>query len=138
MGRSQQIYSEEQKKEVRKAYRSSKDTKEQKRLLCLRLRVERSYPAKQIAGIVDCSEILVRKVISDYGREGLVGILRGKQGGNNRNMSYQEEEKLLAPFLAEAEKGRILIVSDIHKAYESALGHAVPPSTVYIMLSRHN
>ena len=134
----QRTYSEAQKKEVRKAYRESTDTREKTRLLCLRLRVERAYPSKQIAEIVDCSEALVRKVISDYGREGLISILRGTFGGNRRNLSFAEEEVLLAPFLAEAEKGHILIVADIHKAYEKAVDHPVPLSTVYRMLNRHN
>jgi transposase len=138
MGRPQQSYSEKQGKEVRKAYRESKDTREQIRLLCLRLRIERAYTAKQIAGIVDCSEGLVKKVIGDYSREGLSGVLRGTFGGNHRNLSYAEEEVLLAPFLVNAEKGQILIVTDIHKAYEAAVGHTVPPSTVYRMLDRHN
>ena len=138
MGRPQQKYSEEQRKEVRAAYRSSKDTREQTRLLCLRLRIERAYPSKQIADIADCSECLVKNVISDYGREGLDSILRGTFGGNHRNLSFAEEETLLAPFLKEAEKGHILIVANIQKAYEDAVGHEVPPSTVYRMLDRHD
>jgi hypothetical protein len=64
--------------------------------------------------------------------------LRGKFGGNRRNLSQEAEESLLTPFVAMAEKGRILIVSDIHKAYETAVGHPVPPSTVYRMLDRHS
>ena len=138
MGRPQQSYRVEQRAEVKRAYKASKDTREQTRLLCLRLRMEKSYPSKQIAEIVDCSEGMVKKVISDYGREGLSSILRGRFGGNHRNLSYAEEKALLEPFLREAEKGQILIVSDIHKAYEGAIGHTVPPSTVYRMLDRHN
>jgi len=134
----QRIYSEAQRAEIRKAYRASKDSREKTRLLCLRLRIERAYGSKQIADIADCSEALVRKVISDYGREGIASVLRGPQGGNHRNLSYAEEEALLAPFLTEAEKGQLLIVTDIHKAYEKAVGHPVPPSTVYRMLDRHN
>jgi len=138
MGRPQQTYSAEQRKEVRQAYRSSKDTREQTRLLCLRLRIEKSCPSKQIADIVDCSEGLVKKVISDYGREGLGGLLRGTFGGNRRNLSLTEEAELLAPFLAQAEQGQILIVSNIHKVYEAKLGRSVPNSTIYRMLDRHN
>jgi transposase len=100
--------------------------------------MEKSYASKQIAEIADCSEGLVKKVVSDYGREGLASILRGTFGGNHRNLSYVEETALLEPFLREAEKGQILIVSDIHKAYEAAVGRTVPPSTVYRMLDRHN
>lgn len=137
MSRPQQMYNEAQKAEVRKAYRASKDTREQTRLLCLRLRIERAYTSRQIADIADCSEGLVKKVVSDYGRGGLDGIMRGTFGGNHRNLSLEEEEKVLAPFLAKAEKGQILIVTDIQKAYENAVGRCVPPSTVYRMLDRH-
>jgi len=138
MGRPQQNYSADQRKEVRKAYRASKDTREQTRLLCLRLRLERGYPSSQIGEIADCSEGLVKKVISDYGREGLEGVLRGTFGGNRRNLSLSEEKDFLAPFLAQAEKGQILIVSEIHKAYEAKLGRTVPNSTIYRLLDRHN
>jgi len=138
MGRPQQSYSAEQKKEVKKAYQSSKDVRERTRLLCLRLRMERGYPSEKIADILDCSEGLVRKAISDYGRAGLAGILRGTFGGNRRNLSFSAEEKLLEPFLRQAEKGHILIVAEIQKAYEEAVGHPVPPSTVYRVLARHN
>ena len=138
IARPQKTYSDEQQKEVKRAYRTSKDTRERTRLLCLRLRIERSYPSEKIADIADCSDGLVKKVISDYGRKGLKGILRGTFGGNRRNLSVSEEEKLLEPFLKQAESGQILIVADIRKAYEETLGRAVPPSTVYRMLDRHN
>ena len=109
----------------------------QKITACLRLRIERAYPSEKIADIADCSYGLVKKVISDYGRAGLAGILRGTFGGNRRNFSLSEEEKLLEPFLKRAESGQILVVADIQKAYEEALGRNVPPSTVYRMLDRH-
>jgi len=138
MARPQRTYNGEQQKEVKKAYRASKDVRERTRLLCLRLRIERAYPSEKIAEIADCSDGLVKKVISDYGRIGLDGILRGTFGGNRRNLSLSEEEKLLQPFLKQAESGQILVVSDIQNAYEEVLGRSVPPSTVYRMLDRHN
>jgi len=138
MGRPQMVYQENQKTEIKRAFKTSTDAKEQKRLLCLKLRAEQGFNAKQIAEIVECSEIQVRSVISNYNKNGLNSILRGHQGGNHRYLSHGEEEAVLAPFLAKAEKGQILIVPDIHKAYEEALGRSVPPSTVYRMLDRHN
>ena len=138
MGRPQQQYSDGDRLKVCKAYRASKDTREQTRLLCLRLRVERGYSTEQIASIADCSVGLVKKVIGDYKREGLEGVLRGTFGGNRRNLSFETEQALLAPFLAKAEEGQILIVADIHKAYEAVLGRSVPNSTIYRMLDRHN
>ena len=88
--------------------------------------------------MLEYSEIQVRKVISNYNNNRLNFILRGRQGGNHRNLSYVEEENLLAPFLTKAEKGQVLIIPEIHKAYEAALGRPVPPSTVYRMLERHD
>lgn len=137
MGRPQMKYEESQKTEVKKAYKTSTDTKEQKRLLCLKLRIEQGYNAKKIAEIVEFSEIQVRTVISKYNRKGLNSVLRGKFGGNHRNLSYEEEEAVLAPFLKEAQKGHILIVPEIQRAYETVLGKSVPPSTIYRMLNRH-
>jgi len=138
MGRPQTTYLDSQKQEIKRAFKVSTDAKEQKRLLCLKLRVEQGFNAKQIAEIVECSEIQVRTVISNYGKNGLDAILRGRQGGNHRNLSYTEEESLLAPFLSKAEKGQILVVPEIHKAYETKLGRSVPASTIYRMLDRQN
>ena len=42
MARPQRTYNGEQQKEVKKAYRASKDVRERTRLLCLRLRIERA------------------------------------------------------------------------------------------------
>ena len=81
---------------------------------------------------------MVKKVISDYKREGLEGVFRGSFGGNRRNLSYEAEAALLAPFLAMAEKGQILVVADIQRAYEEILGREVPNSTIYRMLDRHS
>jgi transposase len=131
-------YQNIQKQEIKQAFKTSTDAKEQKRLLCLKLRVEQGFNAKQIAEIIECSEIQVRTIISKYKKNGLSSILRGHQGGNHRNLSFFEEEVLLAPFLNKAEKGQILIVPEIHKAYEAAFGRSVPPSTIYRMLERHN
>jgi transposase len=138
MARPQQTYSAAQRPEVKKAYRASKDTRERTRLLCLRLRIERAYSSEKIADIADCSDGLVKKVVSDYGRAGLKSVLRGTFGGNRRNLSLAEEVKLLEPFLKQAESGQILVVGDIHKAYEEVLGRSVPPSTIYRILDRHN
>lgn len=40
-------------------------------------------------------------------------------------MSYEEEEKILAPFLEKAEKGEIINVSEIESAYQKAVGHSI-------------
>lgn len=60
-------------------------------------------------------------------------------GGRRRqNMSFDEEQTLLAPFLQKAKEGGILIVTPIKIAYEEKTGRKVAESTIYRMLARHN
>lgn len=60
-------------------------------------------------------------------------------GGRRRqNMTFDEEQNLLAPFFEKAKEGGVLIVTPIKIAYEEKTGHTVAESTVYRMLARHN
>jgi len=77
-------------------------------------------------------------------RKEFVALVKGQKlprhnwGGRRRqNMTYEEETRMLGPFLDEAKKGGILIVSPIKSAYEQTVGREVPDSTVYRMLARH-
>jgi len=49
----------------------------------------------------------------------------------------KQEDGLLAQFLEKAGDGTVLVVAEVKKAYEEAVGHGVPKSTVYRMLARH-
>jgi len=69
--------------------------------------------------------------------EGL-DLARRHWGGRRRqNMKPEEEEALLMPFLETAKRGGILVVAPLKDAYEQAVGHHVPDSTVYRLLARH-
>jgi hypothetical protein len=49
----------------------------------------------------------------------------------------EEERALVERFAEKARAGGLpVVVSAIHRAYECAVGHAVPKSTVYRMLAR--
>lgn len=52
-------------------------------------------------------------------------------------MSYAEEEKLLAPFREQAEKGELVEISSIEAAYREAVGHSIGTSQIYYVLHRH-
>ncbi len=65
-------------------------------------------------------------------------VAQKKRGGRRRqNMSLEQEAQLLDPFFQKAHEGKPLVVADIRKAYEAAIGKKVPASTVYRMLARH-
>ncbi|MHC1724859.1 MAG: hypothetical protein AB9866_02350 [Syntrophobacteraceae bacterium] len=61
-----------------------------------------------------------------------------KRGGRRRqNMSIEEEALFLAPFFDKEHEGEHLVVPEICKAYETAIGRKIPLSTVYRLLARH-
>jgi hypothetical protein len=64
---------------------------------------------------------------------------RKEWGGRRRqNMTFDEEQNLLAPFFEKAKEGGVLIVTPIKIAYEEKTERAVAESTIYRMLARHN
>lgn len=132
-------FTEVQKQEIQEAIKKSKNTYEYKRLECLKLRAEKNMKLQEISEIVGYNYKTVSNIISKYFKEGIAGIVGEKRkGGNKRYLSFEEEKSFLQPFLKRAEQGKLLIVNEIQAAYEEMVGHPVPPSTVYRMLSRHN
>lgn len=138
MARPQQSFTKEQKSEILNAYKKSHNVWEQKRLLCLKLRAEKNMKASDISEIVGYKVVSVDKIISKYHKNGLTSILWKKKAGNHRYLSTEKENEILKPFLEKAEKGQMLIVTEIKKAYEKEIGQEVPASTIYRMLERHN
>ena len=63
---------------------------------------------------------------------------KGWGGRRRQNMTFDEEQAILAPFFERAREGGVLIVTPIKIAYEEKTGRAVAESTIYRMLARHN
>ena len=105
---------------------------------CLWLRVSLGLSADQVATAIGWHPSSVRKLQSLYLREGGTALKRTGRGGRRRqNLTLEEERNLLQEFLYQSELGGILEVSRVKAAYEQAVGHKVPKSTVYRMLARH-
>jgi transposase len=79
----------------------------------------------------------VRQVHSDYLRQG-EAVLRSKPcGGRHRqNLTREQEQELLSPFLEQAAVGGVLVVAPVQAAYEAAVGRPVHHSVVYRALHR--
>lgn len=137
MSRAQKVYSELEKAEIIKLYQESKHTGEQKRLLCLKLRIANEKKATEISDITGYSRSSVEDMISVYHKRGLEPFLYKKRPGNHRKLSATEEKELLSTFEKEASSGKMLVVADIRKAYEKKVGDKVALSTVYYMLHRN-
>jgi transposase len=137
MARPQKKFNEEDKLKIINAYKNSKHVKEQKRLQCLKLRVEKNMPGEQISEIVGYSVANIDKIIAKFREKGLDAILWKKKAGNHRYLTKEQEADVLKPFIEKAEKGQMLIVSDIKNAYEKEVKKGVSSSTIYRLLKRH-
>ena len=69
-----------------------RDTKEQKRLLCLELRIVKGFSSKYISQIVGYCSSFVDQIISTFSKEGLTGIDAKQQGGNRKNLTFDQEK----------------------------------------------
>ena len=109
-----------------------------RRVQCVWLRGKLGLSNEQIAVAVGWSANTVRAWHSRYLRHGEAVLIGAGRGGRRHSyFSPEEEEAFLQGFLEQAERGGILVVSEIKMAYERVVGHAVPKSTVYRMLARH-
>lgn len=63
--------------------------------------------------------------------------LKSRGGRHHQNLSPQEEEALLAPFIEQAHAGALLQVAQVQQAYEQRIGKSVAQSTIYRLLARH-
>lgn len=108
------------------------------RIQCVLLRGRQSMTCNEVAAAVGFSAGWVRQVWSAFLNEGIESLVCQARGGRRRsNLSVREETSLVERFAERARAGGILVVSEIHRAYEEEVGHAVPKSTIYRMLARH-
>ena len=107
---------EEEYEEIKAAEKKTKDKRQSRQLKVLMLRYEgKSNP--EISEKLDISTDRISHLISEFKRKGLGEYIKNKYKGNNRNMTYEEEEAILKRFSAAEEAGQIITVKEIkHKA----------------------
>ncbi|MFC1567182.1 transposase [bacterium] len=100
--------------------------------------VEKSY-AKDIAKRIGVSRASVNCLVSRYNRFGVKGVdTIGKQTRPNAYLNKEQESKFLEAYKNKAASGKIVTVTEIHKAFEKKVGEKVSKSTVYRLLKRNN
>ena len=75
--------------------------------------------------------------MGQYKKQGLEEFIRIKQTSHNRNMSVEQEAKVLAKFEEEADAGHELTVNEIRQGLESELGKETSVAYAYRVLKRH-
>jgi transposase len=136
--RPRQKFTEEQKCAVRQALKSVTSKEDFQRVQAVLLRMELGLRACEIAEILGLHTASVWKIHARFFREGVAIFESKPHGGRYReNLSMTQERKMLKPFLKQAERSGMLIVSSVKAAYEKELGGKVSLSSVYRMLERH-
>ena len=136
--RPRQEFTEKQKFEVQQALKSATSKEEFQRVQAVLLRMELGLRAAEIGKILGLHTASIWKIHARFIKEG-AAILKSKPHGgrHHENLSIAKERKLLKPFLKQATRSGILIVSSIKTAYEKEVGYKVPASSIYRMLERH-
>lgn len=98
-----------------------------------------NMPASEIGQLVGYNEHYIRHFWSRFRTEGekALKVSRGAGNKNRALLSAKEEEDFLLPFFEKAKRGGILIVDDVHRAYEKQFRRAVHHSVIYNLLHRH-
>lgn len=107
----------------------AKTKAEYQRVQAVWLRAALGLSAPQIAQALGWQTQSVQQLHSDYLRHGEAVLPDKPKGGRHHaNLTCQQEQELLAPFLAQAEAGGVLVVAPVQTAYEQAVGRPVRPS----------
>ena len=128
--------SQEQKAEIEQARKNNRHKRIELKLKVLSLRAE-GKTLKEISEMSDYNYLYVSKIISKFIHKGLSYFTQSHYGGNHRNMTSEQEEAVLAPYLEKAEKGEIVSAAEMAQAYQTAVGHTIGPTQNYAVLKRH-
>ena len=129
-------FSEEEIKAIEQKRKENKDKRAEARLKAQELRAK-GAKAHEVAAATGFHAAYVTQLVAKYRENGLDAISGNHYGSNHRNMSVEEEASILAPFKERAEKGELVEISEIAKAYQSAVEHPVSRGQIYSVLHRH-
>ena len=129
-------FNEEQYEEIKAARQKNKNKRVEKRLEVLQLRCG-GRSQEEIVAKTGFHRSYVCSLIKQYFENGLQSLIENHYGGNRRNMSFDEETKLLEQFRQKAEQGQILDIREIENAYREKVGHSIGHDQIYRVLRRH-
>jgi len=129
--------SQEEVNEIEKARRKNKDKTIDRWLEVLQLHAAGKNRA-EISEKTGYKKQYITELVGEYRREGLIEFSKKQYKGNRRNMSVEEEKEFLETYKREAERGQIIEVSAIEKAYVEKVGHTIGGSQIYYVLARHD
>ena len=135
MAKSYEI-SESQLLEIETARKKNRNKNVERRLYVLVMRAE-GKSLEEISETTGYHISTASKLIARYMRDGISAIAENHYKGNRRNMSFEEEAAILAPFIERAERGEMVDIKEIAAAYQKAVPHKVSDTQIYYVLHRH-
>jgi len=128
--------SEAEYERIKGASKANRNKRVAKRLEVLELRYARKSNA-EIADKTGFNKQYVTTLIQTYKRQGLEEYIRIKQTSHRRNMSEEEEAKVLAQCEEEADAGKVLTAETVRKKLEEKLGRETSTNYVYRVMQRN-
>lgn len=123
-------------KELEKARKNTKNKREDIRLKAVILKLQ-GLTAREISEKLDVATSTLFEWLRKYKNNSIDGLKNKKRIGNNRNLSFEEEEEFLKQFEERAQKGEIITAKEIEKAYIELVGHSIGSGQIYYVLKRH-
>ena len=128
--------SEAEYERIKAASKANKNKRVAKRLEVLELRYARKNNG-EIAEKTGFNKLYVTTLIQIYKKQGLEEYTRIKQTSHRRNMSEEEEAKVLAQCEEEAEAGKVLTAETVRRKLEERLGRETSTNYVYRVMERN-
>ena len=128
--------SESEYERIKAASKANRNKRVAKRLEVLELRYARKSNA-EIAEKTGFNKLYVTTLIQTYKRQGLEEYIRIKQTSHRRNLSEEEEAKVLAQCEEEAESGKVLTAETVRRKLEEQLGRETSTNYVYRVMERN-
>ena len=135
MAKSYEI-SQSQLQEIEAARKKNRNKNVERRLYVLVMRAE-GKSLEEISEKTGYHISTASKLIARYMRDGISAIAENHYKGNRRNMSFEEEAAILAPFIERAEQGEMVDIKEIAAAYQKAVPHKISDTQIYYVLHRH-
>ena len=128
--------SQSQLVEIETARKKNRNKNIERRLYVLVMRAE-GKSLEEISEKTGYHISTASKLIARYMRDGISAIAENHYKGNRRNMSFEEEAAILAPFIERAERGEMVDIKEIAAAYQKAVPHKISDTQIYYVLHRH-
>lgn len=128
--------SQSQLVEIETARKKNRNKSIERRLYVLVMRAE-GKSLEEISEKTGYHISTASKLIARYMRDGISAIAENHYKGNRRNMSFEEEAAILAPFIERAERGEMVDIKEIAAAYQKAVPHKISDTQIYYVLHRH-